>query len=81
MENAKRQRGGGPILAAVLIAALVLLPVAYLLSIGPAYGLHVRGYLSLPVYDAYLGPARFVFQRCDPVLDALDWYASFFDVG
>jgi len=25
MENAKRQRGGGPILAAVLIAALVLL--------------------------------------------------------
>jgi len=60
-----------------LIATGILLPVTYLLSMGPVYWLVAQGYLSISVLNAYL-PLEWLAYICPPFQDAIDWYLSFF---
>ena len=60
-----------------LIVVGILLPVIYLVSIGPVYWLVAQGYLSIGVLNAYF-PLEWLAHIFPPFHDAIDWYLSFF---
>ena len=60
-----------------LIVAGVLLPLVYILSVGPVYWLIAQGYLSTSADWIYL-PLGFLSNHCPPFQDAMDWYVGFF---
>jgi hypothetical protein len=74
-ENPK-DRGGR--LVVVLILAVLLLPPAYILSVGLALWLFAHDYLSADAVNAYAIPANTLSRYCPPLRDALHWYASQF---
>ncbi len=62
--------------AAVLVAiAVILLPLGYVLSLGPAIWLHQHGVLSEYARVIY-APLEFLHDQCKPIGDALEWYAG-----
>jgi len=65
-------------LVAAIVAAVLLLPPAYLLSIGPAMWLCAEGWLPPPAHRAYIVPADFVLQRCPPLNDVMRRYYALF---
>jgi hypothetical protein len=74
-ENAPRSS-----VAVWLIAAVLLLPVVYVLSVGPMFWLHQHGGLS-PVTDELIAlpyaPLGWLRDKCAPFARALDWYLDF----
>jgi hypothetical protein len=70
--------GRGGRLVVVLLVAVLLLPPAYILSIGPALWLFAHDYLSADAVNAYAIPANTLSRYCPPLRDALHWYASQF---
>ena len=60
-----------------LVVAGLLLPLIYILSIGPVYWLVAQGYLSSSAESIYL-PLGLLSKLSPPVRDAIDWYISFF---
>jgi hypothetical protein len=60
-----------------LVVVGILLPVVYILSIGPVYWLVAQGYLSIGAMTAY-SPLEWLALNCPPFHDAIDWYLSFF---
>ena len=51
-----RQKGGGCTVFAIIGFVLVLLPVMYVLSVGPAARLHATGYLSRETHFWFYHP-------------------------
>ena len=77
----RRESGTSGPLIFIAIGLLVLLPVLYILSAGPASWLYTHGYLSPDeggfVWVFYT-PMRWVCERCEPASDFITWYQSFF---
>lgn len=71
-----KSRGG--CLAVAIIAAVLLLPPAYVLSLGPAVWLCDRGYVSFNAVNAYAYPVDQIAERFPPVYEALVDYESAF---
>jgi hypothetical protein len=67
-----------PTLAIVLVM-LVLLPVLYVLSVGPMVALTERGLVSEGVFGTIYLPLIWLVDNCQPAEVFLNWYASFFD--
>jgi len=61
--DAKVERRRGAFALAALVIVL-LLPIAYVLSIGPAAGLYFRGQLSLDAYVNYTEPGLRFIDLC-----------------
>lgn len=60
------------------LVLLVSLPLCYLLSLGPAFGMAERGWISRATKDAYVSPVRAIF-RDNPksiIVDILNTYIS-----
>jgi hypothetical protein len=71
-DNEKRPRSS---LAIWLSAVVVLSPILYLLSVGPAYWLMRQGYVSNAV-DWIYAPIGLLGYFFPPFQDAMDWYAD-----
>jgi hypothetical protein len=75
----KPERGSGAALVMVLGVALVLVPLLYVLSIGPAAWLVNTGRLNgedgSPAYRFY-SPIIWTADNCRPVEASLEWYFS-----
>jgi hypothetical protein len=63
-------------LAVWLVAAAVLLPIAYVLLTGPAVWLHSHGYLPESVFIVYW-PLETLCNHVEPVRQAIALYLSF----
>ncbi|MGI8980093.1 MAG: hypothetical protein ACR2FY_12790 [Pirellulaceae bacterium] len=68
----------GPLAAPLLAGAalLILLPLLYILSCGPAVALMTRGYLSREAFDIAYHPLRLASQSSTWMGQALEWYAQ-----
>lgn len=60
--------------AVALVAVLVLAPLLYVLSIGPAYALMVRGHISEESIEVAYSPVISVANRSASVRGWLIWY-------
>jgi hypothetical protein len=60
--------------AFLIAATVILLPVFYVLAIGPAHWCMDHGYLGEPTFDAIYGPFIAVVKRSPPVQNILVWY-------
>ncbi len=60
-----------------LVLVGLLLPLTYILSIGPVFWLTSQGYLS-PSVEAIYFPLGVLSRLMPPVQDALDWYIGLF---
>ena len=74
----RSKEGASVPLVFVLIALLILLPVAYVLSDGPAMGLATRDYLPVGVYVTLYAPLFWAAHRSDRFAEVLGWYESWF---
>jgi len=73
-------KGRGGCLTVAILVAVLLLPIAYVLSIGPALWLSLNYYIPPKLYQIYASPVFFVAYKCQPLDDALNWYLSIFNV-
>ncbi len=76
MEEKREKRSGGGALIFAAIGLMALL-VFYVLSFGPAVGLHWRGYLPAEVLWIY-APLRWAAKSCEPFGDFITWYKNLF---
>jgi hypothetical protein len=70
---------GGPAIVAAIVVLFVLLPLVYLLAIGPIVWLHERGLVSVEprsVIGRVYYPAEFAAQHCTPFRLAVETYVS-----
>ena len=72
--NEHRERSMSP--ALVVCGAMLLLPTAYVLSIGPSLVLAGHNYLPVPVFDAIYAPLIWLMYRWDAFHDFLNWYCG-----
>jgi hypothetical protein len=67
--------------AGVLLAAVLLLsPVLYILSIGPAFWLASHGYLSqhtIETISPFYAPIEWLMKYSDTASEAIAWYIDF----
>ena len=76
MSERDEKRGGwGYVIMGVVL--ILLLSVLYVLSSGPAVGLHWRGYLPAKVLTIY-APLQWASEVCEPLYDFLTWYKNLF---
>lgn len=73
-ERDKKSGGAGCFICGV---ALVMLPVLYLLSVGPALWLHWRGYLPAGFLAIY-APLQWAAEFRGLASDFLTWYKNLF---
>ena len=67
-----------------VIGLLVLLPILYVLSAGPAHWLWTRGYISGEEGSfqwVFYTPMRWTCENCKPFFQFIDWYESFFEAA
>lgn len=62
-------------LAALVAAAILLLPVTYVLSVGPAVWLFDHGFLGEWAGVIY-APLEYLHSHCKPAAGVLDWYVE-----
>ena len=77
----KRAAGGAAIVAAVVVV-FILLPLVYLLAIGPIVWLHDRGYVSAEpgsVVARMYYPADIAAANCRPFARAIETYVSLWE--
>lgn len=72
----ERKKSGGAGCAIMGVIGLML-PVLYVLSIGPVTWLAWQFPTLVVLLYAYR-PLYFVAEHCEPVMDALDWYINLF---
>lgn len=72
------ERNRGSSTGAVLIVGvlLILVPLLYILSCGPAVALMTRGYMSREVFDVVYFPLRFAVQGSSWIGRLLESYAG-----
>ena len=73
-EERNRGSSAGPIL--IVGVLLILIPVLYILSCGPAVALMTRGYMSREVFDVAYFPLRFAVQDSSWIGRLLESYAG-----
>jgi hypothetical protein len=62
-------------LAIWLIAAIVILPVVYVLSLGPAVRLfHGSNSPFIGLIAGFYSPLEWLARNCEPIGDVLGWY-------
>jgi hypothetical protein len=61
-------------LAVWLALALLVLPLAYVLSPGPIFWLLAYGYVDQAFVDWLLGPLQKLYDNYPPVTAFYDWY-------
>jgi hypothetical protein len=71
MGDERKKRGGALALTAIALVVLVLL---YLLSIGPAFLLWERGYISENFLSSFYAPVSWAAGNCRPFKDIMTWY-------
>ena len=71
--SSKENERRSPLAVWLVAAAALLLPVAYVVSMGPALWLADHGYLSESALVVY-SPALFLRYYCPPLRDATDAY-------
>jgi hypothetical protein len=82
MSEERKKKGGatGPVVF-VAIGLLIVLPVLYVLSVGPATWLFTRGYVSCkegtPLWTFYT-PLRWAARNSKVANDFLSWYENLF---
>jgi hypothetical protein len=79
MSEAKERSSGAIVIALALLVMLVL-PVMYILSIGPVAALARNGYLSegaLAVLSVVYAPLEYVAESSDWTQQWAEWYISF----
>ena len=75
MSERDDKRGGSGCLIGVVL--VLLLSVLYVLSSGPALGLHWRGYLPTGFLRIY-APLQWATEVCEPFASFLTWYKNLF---
>ena len=78
MATTHGKRGGRSVILISALLVVVLLPVAYVASIGPVLGLHTRGYISHRAYSVYQRPAHVVLSQYTPAYEVVSWYVNLF---
>ena len=73
----REEKRGGSGCAIGLVIILLLLPVLYVLGLGPAELLAARFPESVGFLDVIYAPLAFVVDHCEPLGKSLDWYMSF----
>lgn len=63
---------------AVAVAFVLLLPVPYVLSAGPAFWLLFHHYVSRETMDIVYAPLNWAGGVCEPFGDFPQWYGSHF---
>lgn len=66
-------------IVAILIFAMVALPLLYVLSVGPATWLAARGYVDLESIRPFYWPIIALHDACPPLQPALQTYVAFFE--
>jgi hypothetical protein len=75
MNDKRDKQGGSQIAFTLCVVAIVVSPFAYVLSIGPAYWLMTRGYLTTRAYTAYL-PIGSLMKEWPVFGDLINWYIA-----
>lgn len=73
---------GGPAIVAAIVVLFVLLPLVYLLAIGPIVWLHRRGYVSVEpnsVVARVYYPAEMAANYCPPFSRVMEMYVSLWE--
>ena len=60
-----------------LVAMLLLLPILYVLSFGPAYAIAVRFPATKDFLATVYRPVVYVGEHFEPVRGVFDWYMEF----
>ena len=72
-EREQKSRGAG---CAIVGVVLILLPVLYILSAGPAFWLWGRGSLSDDAVEMIYAPLYFASDHSEWANDAFSWYVG-----
>jgi hypothetical protein len=76
MSDGDKREQRGPF-AGCLAVALLLLPLLYVLSLGPAVRLfHDSNSPFIGLIAGFYSPLKWLAQNCQPIGDALNWYIS-----
>lgn len=67
----------GPVTIAV-VGMVVLVPLLYILSAGPAIKLMSRGYISESALMSVYFPLEYVSENCAPLGEGIGWYLDLF---
>ena len=71
----ERSSSGASVVTVILLIGMLLLPIAYVLSIGPAVWLYDRGWLPDAVIVVYW-PIEALHNYSSICREALDWYVA-----
>jgi len=77
-----KRSAGGAATVAVIVVVLLILPMVYLLAIGPIVWLHRRGHLDVGPNSLVVriyAPAEWAAQACPPFEQAMGWYVSLWE--
>ena len=74
--NSERDQRKSSSLTVWLIAAVVMLPIAYVLSLGPAIWLYEHSVPLQPYIAVCYWPIESLAMICEPLGKVLDWYVS-----
>jgi hypothetical protein len=75
MRDTDKGGTGGPVIFAA-IGLIILLPVSYVLSVGPVVWLANHDYISKE--GSHYVPLQWACDHCQPLNTAVDWYISLF---
>jgi hypothetical protein len=75
MNDSKKRKGSHALLMAC-VTGIVLLPIAYVLSVGPAYWLGDHGLMSHAVFNALYEPLSYAYHHYPWTNPFLDWWES-----
>ena len=62
----------------LVVVGFLLMPLLYVLSIGPVFGLVTRDYISWRAYHVYASPWGYTGGRIEPLRVAMNRYAGWF---
>ena len=76
MEEKRDERKRGGCVAFAIVAIILMLPLLYAASIGPAFGLLTRNLLpvSTDQFNGFYGPLNSVRAYLTPLDHVLDWW-------
>ena len=74
-DDREKDRGGAGGAILIMMAVLLLLPVLYVLTCGPAVALINRGYLSQETFDTAYFPLQLASRNSRWIRDSLEDYA------
>lgn len=77
-DKGKPRKKAGAIVALVL---LLIVPVLYVLSYGPAWGLLIEERLSEEIFYMFYAPLRLACAICTPFENFIKWYVAWCNPG